>query len=568
MKKILKTLMVLAAMAAGAGDSHAQDVAPDRQGMDMTAHAWCQSTKMGWNLGNALESNGTGMDWETAWNNPKTTRDMLQQVRNCGFDAIRIPVQWGQNAIDKDAMTLGKAYLDRVQEVVDWSLELGFKVIINTHHEKWLEQNMTRNHKDDNCRKLKALWKQIAMRFRDYGDDLAFAGVNECQMDWKAPTTENNEVMDAYNQAFVDAVRATGGKNYYRNLVVQTYSCSPDYGLAHMAIPTDKVAERLSVEFHYYTPYSYCGDGKYYYWGEKYKKYGDTPNEGEAELRNRFDKAKTLWWDKGLGVIIGEYGVSDHWNPKASAYEKAIQQQNEQYYLETVSKEARERGFAAFVWDNNIFGNGKEIFGIFDRNMDMKIVKKDFIKAIQRGAGVDIELPTAKETTFWEGDERMDWGSGLQLKIPASIFADFTTDGRLTLTYTLNAGYDYTQIQLFDGTWTQLLPAMAGSVAVSDGKFDPAKAQNYPTSGQFRTSFSFNAETVEKLQADGMNLQGHGVNLNKVEIVYTKPTGIRQVHRQRANDNRYYDLQGRLVKQPLPRQIYIHNGRKTMNAGR
>ena len=264
----------------------------------------------------------------------------------------------------------------RIKEVVNWCLAYDMKVVINVHHEKWLESRPYYKYKDENCQKLALLWNNIATEFKDYDYRLAFAGHNEVHVPgfWGAPTEENLAVQNAYNQVFVDMVRATGGKNDKRHLMVQTYVCNPDYGInnGQFIVPQDVEGngnDYLSVEFHFYNPYDYCGECKYYWWGEAYKQYGKISPSNEKTLTDFFDKVVNTWSSQGLGICIGEWGVTDHY--KGSDIDRM--HENMTYYCKTFVTEARKRGFSTFVWDNNSFGSGPEKFGIFDRNRGMKV---------------------------------------------------------------------------------------------------------------------------------------------------------------------------------------------------
>ena len=125
----------------------------------------------------------------------------------------------------------------------------------------------------------------------------------------------------------------------------------------------------MSVEFHYYNPWDYAGECSYYFWGEPYKEYGEISPSAEKELIAAFDRVAEEWSSRGLGVVIGEWGVTDHF--KSDQID--VMHENATYYCKTFVTEARKRGFATFVWDNNKFGNGQEMFGIFDRNRSMKV---------------------------------------------------------------------------------------------------------------------------------------------------------------------------------------------------
>lgn len=259
-----------------------------------TAQQWNKDV-VGWNLGNAFECSAPGQDGEsmqignpdgsihaeTAWGSPVVTKKVIQAVKKAGFNAIRIPIRWQCHITNAQAMSIDKAWIARIKEVVGWCLDNGLKVIINVHHEKWLEGRPTYQYKEENCQKLALLWMNIASEFANYDSRLAFAGTNEVHIrdNWGKPTAENLEVQNAYNQIFVDMVRATGGNNAKRHLILQTYVCNPWFGIENgdFIIPKDAEGNGnnyMSVEFHYYQPWSYAGDCTYDYWGDAYKDAG------------------------------------------------------------------------------------------------------------------------------------------------------------------------------------------------------------------------------------------------------------------------------------------------------
>ena len=545
-------------MALATLSSRAQTVAPDSEGMNLSAIEWTRDVVMGWNLGNALESSGG----ETNWGNPKTTQAMIKAVADAGFNAIRIPVRWTEQLSDAQNMVVKDTWLARVKEVVDWALAENMYVIINTHHEAWLDRNPFYSKQQENNQKLHALWTCIATYFRDYGEKLIFAGTNETTVDWSAPNTEQQTVQNSYNQTFVDAVRDTGGKNYYRNLVVQTFACSPYFGLNGLTIPTDKVEERLSVEFHYYDPYEYCGSCTYYYWGEAYKDKGRIlTSSTESTITNLFDRITNSRTKKGLGVVMGEYGVSNHY----TSDDMQTQKENMQYYLKCVTGEARKHGFAAFVWDNNAFNNGPENFGIFKRWNNMAVGNTYFLKGITEGAGTEYVEPqyqgddeTGDGLTVWEGDAMLDWGNGMQLTVPASLFEGKGNDVKLVLSYTQDYT-DYDDIQLFYGDWSALLPYTVGENSYT-GDFIPSNYYSTGSGTSHVTAFAFSEETLSVILQKGIVIQGHGIRLNKVTI--TTPTGISTIVGDNTKALPVHTLDGKRVARTLPGHLYIQNGRK------
>ena len=382
-----------------------------------TSRQWNSEVTAGWNLGNQLECAAPGqdgesttisnpanaMDAETAWGNPKVTNAMIAAVKDAGFNAVRIPIRWQCHITDAATMAIDAAWLNRVKEVVGYCLDNGMKVIINTHHDKWLESRPTYYYQTDNNTKLSLLWTHIAEAFSDYDYDVAFAGTNEVHVPnvYNAPTPENLSVQNTYNQTFVNAVRATGGKNLKRHLIVQTYDCDPDFGMYNgdLIVPTDIEGngnDYLSVEVHYYKPWEYCGSTAYYYWGTAYSGYGNIPTSNEQTMINAFQRMEDIWDSQGLGIIIGEWGVTDHWDKTTSM--NSIRK-NITYYCKTLVSEARSRGFATFVWDNNAFGNGMEKFGIFDRNNNMSLRASWTLEGIQQGVQTGISDITVDRNT-------------------------------------------------------------------------------------------------------------------------------------------------------------------------
>ena len=374
-----------------------------------TAQQWNKDV-VGWNLGNQFECSAPGQDGEsmdignpegsinaeTAWGNPVVTEAMIQAVKNAGFNAIRIPIRWQCHITDPQKMSIDQDWIDRIKTVVRWCLDNDLKVIINAHHEKWLESRPTYEYKDKNCEKLALLWKNIASAFADYDSRLAFAGTNEVHIkdNWGKPEPENLAVQNAYNQKFVDAVRATGGNNAKRHLIVQTYVCNPWFGIDNgdFIIPKDAEGNGnnyMSVEFHYYQPWSYAGypenETHYDYWGAAYKDAGKAPAEDENSMKEFFEKVVNTWSSQGLGIVIGEWGVT---NRNTSNPDKVHENMN--YYCNFLTKEAHNRGFSTFVWDNNKFGYGPENYGIFDRseNKNMEVKASWILKGINKPEGL------------------------------------------------------------------------------------------------------------------------------------------------------------------------------------
>ncbi len=358
-------------------------VPADKTGMESNAIELSKKMKIGWNLGNSLEATGS----ETAWGNPKTTQSLIDLIKASGFDAVRIPCSWSTYLEDETNYVIKDQWLSRVKEVVDYCVSIGMYAIINIHWDGgWLENNPVYSKQTEINKKQKALWNQIAVCFRDYDEHLLFAGTNEVHFDYGTPSSENLTVQMSFNQTFVDAVRETGGKNAWRNLIVQSYNTNIDLADKHLVMPTDLVDNRLMAEVHYYDPYDFTLEtsASYkYLWGAPYKNMTGVVTWGQEDyLENEFNKMKTKFSDNGIPVILGEFAASLRDElPEAI---KATHKESRCYYLKSVTAKALEKGMVPFYWDNG--GTGNNASGLFNRNT-LTVVHDDALNALMEGAG-------------------------------------------------------------------------------------------------------------------------------------------------------------------------------------
>lgn len=329
----------------------------DKTGMDLDAAELMAKMRIGWNLGNTLEATGG----ETAWGNPKTSLEIIRKVRELGFDAVRIPCSWDQNLVDATTCEINPAWLARVGEVVDYCMESGLYAILNIHWDGgWLENDIPNGYNEAVDNKQRILWTQIATYFRDYDEHLLFAGCNE-------PNVEDADDMATllrYEQTFIDAVRATGGRNVYRNLIVQGPSTDIDKTMQFMnTLPTDPTENRMSVEVHYYSSWQFCGMeadeswGKvFYFWGAENQKYATGAYEGrwdntcgEDYVQTQFSRLKERFTDQGIPVIIGEFGATRRTLPDPEAQEG--HNLSRAAFDECVVRTANANGLVPFYWD-------------------------------------------------------------------------------------------------------------------------------------------------------------------------------------------------------------------------
>lgn len=333
---------------------------PDKTGMEKSAKEIAKSIVAGWNIGNTLEAIGG----ETAWGNPKITEKLIQSIKAAGFNAVRLPVAWDGYIEDASTYKIKDSWLDRVNEIVGWCVSNDMYVIVNIHWDGgWLENNcnVTGDAKAAIVAKQKALWTQIATKLAGYDEHLLFAGCNEPNVS----TATEMSVLAEYEQAFVDAVRATSGKNYYRTLIIQGPSTDIDKTSSLFgSMPTDVVSDRLMAEVHYYSPWQFCGMEKSdetsnyrraFFWGEGNYISGSDRNATwgkEDYMLDEFAKMKKKFVDNGYPVILGEFGAIKDWSNEISdATEKAAHKQSRYDFNMKVTREAKNYGMVPFMWD-------------------------------------------------------------------------------------------------------------------------------------------------------------------------------------------------------------------------
>jgi aryl-phospho-beta-D-glucosidase BglC (GH1 family) len=324
--------------------------APDATGMSSTAVELAAKMTLGWNLGNTFEAPGG----ETGWGSPVITEDFIKFVKQTGFNAIRIPCAWDWHHVDNEATAhIDQHWLNRVKEVIGYCVTNDMYVLLNIHWDGgWLENNCTPNKKDSVNAKQKAYWEQIATAMRDFDEHLMFASANEPNAD----DATKMDVLLSYHQTFVNAVRSTGGRNTYRTLVLQGSS----EWISVEAFPVDPTPNRLMFEEHNYTPFQFCAlsedvswGNMAYYWGKDHQSVIEPDRNFTAEWGNEdaqaayFKRMKEQFVDKGIPILMGEYGAYRRNTPKDLAtHNDAID-----YWITFVTKQAKTNGIIPFWWD-------------------------------------------------------------------------------------------------------------------------------------------------------------------------------------------------------------------------
>jgi len=352
---------------------------------DISALDLTKEMRVGWNLGNTLDaysSSATGLDSETCWGNPKTTKAMIDKIKEMGFNTVRIPVTWAGHVGSAPNYTIDSAWLDRVEEVVNYVLDNDMYAIINLHHEEssWLIP--TYSNQDRVTAQLTKLWEQIANRFKNYSDYLIFETMNEPRVigspnEWSGGTYENRAVINSLNAAAVNTIRATGGNNAKRFIMIPTHAAAAlTDTMNDLVIPNND--SRVIVSLHMYSPYYFAMVANSTpTWGS---------NQDKSSLSGELDAIYNKFIRNGRAVVIGEFGTIDK-NNLSSRVAHA------EYY----TSEARKRGIPVIWWDNGYYGPGNgDSYAIFNRRA-LTWYYPEIAQALVRGSGYT--NPTATPTS-------------------------------------------------------------------------------------------------------------------------------------------------------------------------
>lgn len=356
---------------------------------------------MGWNLGNQLEASSNKVPSETAWGNPTITEDLIKAVKAQGFNTIRIPVSYLSKIGEAPDYTIDSAWLDRVQEVVDYVVGNDMYAVMNIHGDGYYTVDggwllCVDDNQDEIKAKYEAVWKQIADRFKDYDEHLIFESMNE-EFDntYGRPNKDGYANINEYNQIFVDTVRGTGSNNTKRWLLLPGWNTNVEYtaGNYGFVIPEDKLCEsdgkRIMISVHYYDPYNFTLDENSSSAKTQWGKYA-TENFDNWGQEDHVDSQMQMLHDtfiaEGYPVIIGEMGVQDktHLSESFNEYRR--------YWLEYVVKSAKANGCIPVYWDNG--WNGKNGFGLFDRT-SCTVTQQSLIDAMIRAINSDSDYEIA-----------------------------------------------------------------------------------------------------------------------------------------------------------------------------
>ena len=402
------------------GDINAQALSGDTL-KNADTEAILEDMGLGWNLGNSLDATGgSGLDTETSWSNPKTTQALIDKVKSLGFNTVRVPVSWGKH-VSGDNYTIDSAWLARVKEVVDYCYKNDMYVILNIHHDTKSSASASgagyypRSSAYSSSEKfVTSVWSQMAEYFKDYDYHLIFETLNEPRLigtgyewwfnKWNIPSEVKDaiECINRLNQKAVDTIRDTGSNNRGRLIMCPGYDASIDGAtVSGFKLPTDISGNknRIAVSVHAYSPYNFAMNI-------------DTSNGATStysssikeELKNLFSTLKSNFRDKGIPVVIGEFGSTD----KNNTAERVK-------WATDYTALAKKYNIPCVLWDNNAFAvyNGNSIVlnseyhGYINRkNNTVTSPAKDVIEALMKPYGKKADLNCSSSVTIVAGQSK------------------------------------------------------------------------------------------------------------------------------------------------------------------
>ena len=400
------------------GDINAQALSGDTL-KNADTEAILEDMGLGWNLGNSLDATGgSGLDTETSWSNPKTTQALIDKVKSLGFNTVRVPVSWGKH-VSGDNYTIDSAWLARVKEVVDYCYKNDMYVILNIHHDTKSSVSASgagyypRSSAYSSSEKfVTSVWSQAAEYFKDYDYHLIFETLNEPRLigtgyewwfdKWSIPSEVKDAIdcINKLNQKAVDTIRDTGSNNRGRLIMCPGYDASIDGAtVSGFKLPTDISGNknRIAVSVHAYSPYNFAmnvGSGSTSTYTSSIKN----------ELQDLFSTLKSNFRDKGIPVVIGEFGSTD----KNNTAERVK-------WATDYTALAKKNNIPCVLWDNNAFAvyNGSSIVlnseyhGYINRKGNtVTSPAKDVIEALLKPYGKKADLNCSSSVTIVAGQSK------------------------------------------------------------------------------------------------------------------------------------------------------------------
>lgn len=528
---------------------------------------------LGWNLGNALDANSQQYHdptqanyWgqqdvtsESCWGQFPTKAELLTMMKDAGFGAIRVPVTW-YNHMDIDG-NVDEAWMNRVHDVVDYVISQGLYCIINVHHDTGADsQNWASWLKADASvytaqkARYEKLWQQIANEFRNYDQHLLFEAYNEmldAQSSWNfAQSNTSYDAINNYAQSFVNVVRATGGNNAQRNLIINDYGASSGSGtwstklqdpLKQMKIP-DGESNHIIFEVHNYP--SLIDNDK------QNRSISDIQTEIDAWITN----LKTHLVNKGAPVIIGEWGTSNV-DAGEGKTDYDVRKDLMFQFVDYLIKAMKQNDIATFYWMGLTDGIARTYPAFTQPDLALKMLKA------YHGDDYSPNLPDAK-----------DFAGGI-----TSASVNFTNQyGEVTICKGAidKTVYKGIKVELEEkpasGSLSFKIYANAESTKAITAKNAQLAFANY--TGIEKINLQWNSSTNGSIKVKSVNLvkQDNSTEPCNLEVSwgcylsdFNYATGIEDITITpvRHDDGIIYNLSGQPVTSPQ-RGIYILNGKK------
>ena len=527
---------------------------------DLNRQQITEAMGVGYNLGNSLEANSGGTPNETAWGNPVLSKEFVLAAKAAGFQSIRIPVSYLSKIDDNNGYKIDSAWLDHVQEVVDYCVQNDMYAIVNMHGDgyttvsgSWLLCASSDQTKVK--AKYKACWEQIADRFKNYDEHLIFESMNE-EYDGTYGTpnkTAYNNIND-YNQIFVDTVRQTGGNNDRRWLLIPGWNTNINYTADNygFVLPTDQYLssdiasgeKRIMVSVHYYDPWDFCGteSADKTQWGSEATNQSKVPTWGdESYMASQFKKMNDKFVSQGYGVIIGEFGAINKAN-----YDSRNKACRADYY-QKVCYYAKQYELVPVAWDNGF--DGDYGFCLINRytcqvtHQDIIDAMMEIYRASSTATGIALDQ---QEITIHVGDA----GTQLNATLTPSDSKDvikWTSDdekvatvnsnglvtavgaGTCTITAAIAAGcqatckvtvpkpsYIRTKLYMLDTSgWTTIASEQSVDISMKDEEFTLSVK---PTDTQLKNIGSLYIKDIQAAEAAGSALSYAVITLKSITV--------------------------------------------------
>ncbi|QYR22657.1 cellulase family glycosylhydrolase [Paenibacillus sp. sptzw28] len=498
---VVALLMTMFPLVSSAADSQ----------QETKMQSYVSAMQPGWNLGNTFDSfntNAPNNGDETSWGNPIVTKEFIKEIKKQGFKSIRIPITWSGRMGGAPDYTINPDWMDRVQQVVDWSLQEGLYVMINIHHDSWMWVSKAPENHDAVLAQYNAIWTQVADRFKNHSNKLMFESINE-------PLFENVDVatqhafLDEFNKSFVHIVRASGGNNDVRPLVLPTLFTN--HSQEHVDSLASTIADLndpnliATIHFYGFWPFSVNIAG--------FPKLEElTINDIDTMANNVY----STFVSKGIPVVIGEFGLLG-WDavPFKTPFSEGVPQHGEMLkFLEYFTYKSIENKLTLMLWDNGgrfdrrtLEWNDPELYNLIMASLksrsstaesDLIFVRKD---APAQDAVMPLSLNGNVLTGIKAGDYKLMKGkdyelNGENLTLKASYLAKLTESAELgeaaVLKAEFNKGADWTFYVMYNDT--------------------PVLQNVEGTTASFAIPTAFNGDrlaTMEAVYAEGGNAGPH-----------------------------------------------------------